>query len=293
MVSAKAIQALVISLFIVIVLVGLVFVLSRQLAPLLEEMERSTTARAPAVTTSTTSAPLVPATLTAMNQVLAATAAPVTVSTTPTPTTGSTVATVRMGIVNSDVINVRSYPDLAGEVVAQARQGDRLEILTTSIDGKWLQVCCPLGTNEGDRQSWVAAEFVTIQQEVTGAAGITQSNTVSATPVRLVGTPAAPPSTTDGAVTGTVNSSGVNLRSGPGTMYAVVGQAQEQSAVELTGRDAANLWWQICCPPGAPALSWVSAEFIDIVMPKEQVLPLVPVVTSVATPIASPATSAP
>jgi len=68
-----------------------------------------------------------------------------------------------VGLVNSAIVNVRSYPSLTGEVVGQAKEGDRLEILATSPDGQWLQVCCPLGTSEGNQPSWVAADFVTVQ----------------------------------------------------------------------------------------------------------------------------------
>lgn len=286
MVSTKAIQALVLALFMIIVFIGLFFLLNSQLAPLWEEMEGNRPASNATLSTTFTPAPLIPATLTAMNQVLAATVEPRVEATTPAPTSALPAATTRTGIVNSDMINVRSYPDLAGDIVAQAREGERLEILATSTDGKWLQVCCPLGTTEGNRQSWVAAEFVTIAQGA-NAAVITQSNTLSTTIVELVGTPAAPTRNADGVVTGTVNSSGVNLRSGPGTMYGIVGQAQEQTSVELTGRDITSLWWRICCPPGAPTESWISAEFVNVLISKEQALTLVPVVTTAATPVAT------
>lgn len=291
MVSPKAVQALVLFLFIVMVTVGLFFLLSRQLAPLVEEIGGNAAPQDNGLTTAFTPTPPLPATLTAMNQVLAATVVPVTVSTTPTPTVTSLVSAVRIGIVNSDVVNVRSYPDLAGDVIGEAKQGERLEILSTSIDGQWFQVCCPLGTSAGDRQSWVAAEFVTVQQAELEASGATLRTTTDVTPasaIKLVGTPANLPSVSSDGVMGTVNESMVNLRSGPGTVYALVGQVQEQSTVTLTGRDAANLWWRICCPPDAPAESWISAEFIDLAMPKTQALTLVPVVTASATP---PATS--
>lgn len=294
--SPKAVQALVLFLFIVMVTVGLFFLLSRQLAPLLEEIGRNAAPRENGLTTAFTPMPPLPATLTAMNQVLAATVVPLTVTTTPTPTVTSLGTAVRVGIVNSDVVNVRSYPDLAGDIIGQAKQGDRLEILTTSTDGQWLQVCCPLGINDDNRQSWVATEFVTVQQAGLAAPGVTLSSTTalpSAAAVSLVGTPATLPGVSGDAVMGTVNESMVNLRSGPGTLYALVGQVQEQSTVTLTGRDAANLWWRICCPPGAPAESWISAEFIDLTMPKAQALTLVPVVTAIATPPATSDGSAP
>lgn len=291
--SPKAVQALVLFLFIAMVTVGLFFLLSRQLAPLLEEISSSAAPTNNRITTAFTPTPPLPATLTAMNQVLAATVVPITVSTTPTPTVTSLISAVRIGIVNSDVVNVRSYPDLAGDVIGEAKQGERLEILSTSTDGQWHQVCCPLGTSVGDRQSWVAAEFVTIQQTVVSVTVVTPSNTAPAPPVQLVGTPAAPPGAAGDAVMGTVNGSWVNLRSGPGIIYAVVGQVQEQSAVQLTGRDMASTWWRICCPAGAPTESWISAEFVDIAITKEQVLTLVPVVTAAATPAATPSMDAP
>lgn len=278
--SPKTVQAVIVLFFIAVVTVSFFFLLRQQLAPLVDEIGGTTALRRTAASAATPTPPP-PATLTAMNLVLAATIAPLATSATPTataPILAPAATVVQIGIVNGDMVNVRSYPDLASDVVGQAQQGAQLEILATSSDGKWLQVCCPLGTRSGDRQSWIAAEFVTVQPAVTSVANAALSDPLPASAVKLVATPA--PDT----VAGTVNGSAVNLRSGPGTMYAVVGQAQEQSTVQLTGRDAASTWWRICCPPGAPAESWISAEFINITIPKSQALTLVPVVTTVATP---------
>jgi hypothetical protein len=68
-----------------------------------------------------------------------------------------------VGLVTSAVVNVRSHPSLTGAVVGQVKPGDRLELFGTSPDGQWLQVGCPLDTSAGNRQSWVAADFVMVQ----------------------------------------------------------------------------------------------------------------------------------
>jgi hypothetical protein len=38
-----------------------------------------------------------------------------------------------------------------------------------------------------------------------------------------------------------------NVRSGPGTNFAVIGQARRGAVFNLVGRNAADTWWVICC----------------------------------------------
>lgn len=162
MISPKVVQVLLLLLFVSVVSVSTFVLLRRQVASLLQDLDGATpapgrvttTASPQSITPTTTLPPLtfvqvatdqVPVTPTSRSPLLAP----------PTP--------AQMGLVNSPVVNVRSAPSLAGEVVGQLKQGDRLEILATSPDGQWLQVCCPLGTGQGIRPSWVAAELIEIQ----------------------------------------------------------------------------------------------------------------------------------
>lgn len=82
-------------------------------------------------------------------------------------------------------------------------------------------------------------------------------------------TPAQPPTDTPEPPTATpepkpvavVSGSGqVNLRSGPGTAYPVVGNAASGAELEIVGRNQAGDWWQVCCSGGQPA--WVVARLV-------------------------------
>lgn len=70
-----------------------------------------------------------------------------------------------------------------------------------------------------------------------------------------------------------VRSSTVNLRSGPGTDYSVIGRAGPGTQLPITGKNSANDWWQVCCVSGQEA--WVAAWVVDAFGPLGQV----PIVT--------------
>ncbi|MBX3014442.1 MAG: SH3 domain-containing protein [Caldilineaceae bacterium] len=279
MVQPRLVQVLILFVFIGSVVLGLFFLLRSQVASLLVDVGGGlpTTARRTALPTVPNATPT--ATLQPLTLALVATSVTSATVESAAPTLAASAATVRTGLVNSEAVNVRSYPDLVGEVVGQVQKGERLEILATSADEQWLQVCCPLGTNEGNRQSWIAASFIDLQPDATTT---TASNTTASNSQISASLPAGD------TVTGVISSSLVNLRDGPGTNYAVVGQASEQTTIQLTGRNEAGSWWRICCPPNAPSTSWISAELVTISLPQEEVLARVPVVAVPAPPVPTP-----
>ncbi len=54
----------------------------------------------------------------------------------------------------------------------------------------------------------------------------------------------------------------VNLRSGPGTDYSVLGMAKAGEEYVVQGRSADSRWVQVCCVAGAPA--WALAELVSL-----------------------------
>lgn len=73
---------------------------------------------------------------------------------TPEPTKGETI-----GVINADLLNIRSDPSTTGNIVGSATNGQRFTIVGRNQDGAWLQVA-----ENGRLLGWVAAEFVDIQQ---------------------------------------------------------------------------------------------------------------------------------
>ncbi len=58
----------------------------------------------------------------------------------------------------------------------------------------------------------------------------------------------------------TVTAALVNLRAGPGTGYGVIGQAGAGALLPVSGRSAANDWWQVRAENGE---AWVFAELVS------------------------------
>lgn len=63
-------------------------------------------------------------------------------------------------------------------------------------------------------------------------------------------------------IAGSVGDVTVNVRSGPGTTYAIVGKLGPGAQFDMVGRSASGDWLRICCPAGQNTESWVSAEFV-------------------------------
>lgn len=83
---------------------------------------------------------------------------------------------------------------------------------------------------------------------------------IAATPVPAVAWPdPTVPSASDQATAPLVTAAktDVNIRSGPGTNYGVIGLLRTGQSLEIVGRTADSAWWQVSTPQG---LGWVSAK---------------------------------
>ena len=271
----KVIRSLLLLLFLSIVTSGIFFLLSLQLTPLVNEIGHTISTTKGVMAEAAPLRPTPTSTMPLLTLDMVATADPTPIPPVSTPVATSsllpTPAPSHIGTVNSDVVNLRSYPSLAGEVVGQAKQGERFQIMAVSNDGLWVEVCCPLGSSEPTHQSWVSTEFMTLEPTAASTSPVVSSAALGDQPGGSMVVVAAQQDIPSG-VSGTVNGALVNLRSGPATRYPTVGQVNEQTKVMITGRNADGTWWQICCPPGVPQSSWISAEFIDLAVAKEQVL---------------------
>lgn len=61
---------------------------------------------------------------------------------------------------------------------------------------------------------------------------------------------------------GTVSTTLANVRSGPGTNYAIIGQVPQGTVLTLTGRNAAGDWFQVCCVRAVPG--WIYAPLVVV-----------------------------
>jgi uncharacterized protein YraI len=68
----------------------------------------------------------------------------------------------------------------------------------------------------------------------------------------------------------------VNIRSGPGTSYASLGQLNAGDKVQVASRDATGSWYQIIYPVALDGQAWVAAQFVKIPAGTQVPLPATP-----------------
>ncbi len=78
----------------------------------------------------------------------------------------------------------------------------------------------------------------------------------------------------------------LNIRSGPGVNYAILGLLRADQTAEITGRSYDGKWWQIKFSGAADGRGWVSASYVDT-----QNTANVPAVQPPAAPVPQPAPS--
>ena len=104
----------------------------------------------------------------------------------------------------------------------------------------------------------------------------------------IVDLPEPEPAVPTGVVTG---AQALNIRSGPGTNFPVVGVARNGDSGEIIGRSADGNWWVVSVPSAPGGMGWVSASFVTATGADE-----VPVIASPPpppTPTPMPATPTP
>lgn len=91
--------------------------------------------------------------------------------------------------------------------------------------------------------------------DTTTATTFTAMSTAIATSTPLPTIPTVP-----SAVQVEVISDVLNVRSGPGTQYKVIGKVSRPDSYQVVGRTANGAWWQICCVNGEAG--WVVSTFV-------------------------------
>ena len=142
-------------------------------------------------------------------------------------------------------LNVHRGPGTEFPVIGTATEGQRLRIAGKDSDGGWWQI-------EYDGQpGWVFGQQVTTAdaENVAVAADI----------------PEPPPPPTDPVVTIDRN---MNVRSGPGTFYSVLGTATPGEQFLITGKNTNGSWWRINYNDQS---GWVFVQLVTAAGPLEDV----------------------
>lgn len=161
--------------------------------------------------------------------------------------------------------------DASGALSGQVEPGARLVASKRSADGQWLYV-----TAENGVEGWAAAkslivfyrlelltEAVTITPATPTPVAASQPTTTTATLTAPVTT------TTDVAVTvaeptqaTVLASTRLNIRSGPGTTYEVIGKAEPGQQLTLVGA-AAQGWVEVQLPSALEQTGWVAEQYLS------------------------------
>lgn len=111
-------------------------------------------------------------------------------------------------------------------------------------------------------------------------------------------TDAQPTATTAAKAQLIVNDQAINVRSGPGTTYGLVGSAEANQTFDLIAKNQAGDWWQICCVNGQQG--WVFSQLARVenaeAVPVAANIPAPPVVeapTATPAPVAAAPTATP
>jgi uncharacterized protein YgiM (DUF1202 family) len=140
------------------------------------------------------------------------------------------VAQVGEVTVITDTLNVRSGPSTADPIIGRLTCGQRVQPNGKTADGSWWRI--PFGNGNG----FIFAQFAT--------QGGTCGNPAAAAPAAAAA-PVAAAATTGGGVSVRVTSATLNVRSGPGTNYSILGKLNQNQTVTANGKTADGQWLQI------------------------------------------------
>ena len=173
---------------------------------------------------------------------------------------------------------VRSGPGLNFPAYGVALAGDTGMVIGKSEDGQWWVVRInPQKVGMG--YGWVPVPL-TLASNVESVQTI--KNPIASTVI--------PPSSPAAGVPSATAVEYVNVRTGPGTNYPVLGVAQPGASAEVSGKSADSAWWQVKIPTqySSSGFGWISASFVIT-----QNTQNVPVVAAPPPPPAVPATPPP
>jgi uncharacterized protein YgiM (DUF1202 family) len=160
-------------------------------------------------------------------------------------------------VVNTGALNVRSGPGPQFSIITKVVGGTELPVLATNPSGTWNLVASPTGTG------WVDISFTIPRGDFRFTPVVDVGNlyvpVLVATPVVITGDVdeviPAPQLEPPGIV---VNTGRLNVRSGPGPQFTVLGSVPGGTVLDGLARTPDGAWYLVESPFGR---GWVDAEF--------------------------------
>ncbi len=150
-------------------------------------------------------------------------------------------------------VYIRTGPGTNYPAYGIAPAGSLGRILGVSQDSAWWVVRLD-PAKVGAGYGWVMAQYI--------SASNTQGVPVIASPTPAATVPPPPPPPAGAPVATAVDY--VNVRTGPGTSYPILGVASPGMSSEVTGKSSDGAWWQVKIPSqySSTGLGWVSASYV-------------------------------
>ena len=184
------------------------------------------------------------------------------VSPTPEPTAMSGPAPTRPQIVVRHAINAYYGPGNHHAKAGQTIAGQILDVIARNPEGTWWRACCVEG-----EAVWIEAALVEAQGPLSDVPVVTITPpmpTLTPTPFPPTPVPTPTPQKAYIVVDGTYN-----VRAGPGTNYARMGQVQAGQTLEIITKNPDGTWWQVCCVDGRQV--WIKADLVKAIGPTDRV----------------------
>ncbi|MCC6458561.1 MAG: PD40 domain-containing protein [Caldilineaceae bacterium] len=174
------------------------------------------------------------------------------------------------------------YDRPGGTETQQLPTGTAVTAWGRSTDGQWLVVTASSGAAGWLQVADVVVfniETLPVLDSATGLPSATGAQENSAptaaqpgptqSPVEEDATPQGAAPTDPNSITAsvTVTDSRLNIRSGPGTNFAIVDKADPGDSYEVSGRNAAATWIELVLPEVVEGYGWVSADFVTLNRP--------------------------
>ncbi len=161
----------------------------------------------------------------------------------------------RTGVIvlaNRDGVNVRTLPAIGAPVIGFVNAGYTAEAEARSGDRQWVRV--QLGPGQ---EGWIGLAVLTVLEGSIESLPVADPRTI---PYGGWEAPRAGLSEATSPITGRLAQSGLRVRSGPSTNYAILANAPRYSIMPIVGRTDDNRWVQVIFEG---TLGWAAAEFFE------------------------------
>ncbi len=189
------------------------------------------------------------------------------------PPVTPTAPTARLGTVNGDIVNVRTAPSTASEIVGTVTISQTVEISGKNTAADWWQIAAPFS-------GWVSAQFVDTSLSPGEIPTIAEPVIMPEAPALIAS------ETITDAIIGIVTGDLLNVRAKPSTASNIIGSAILSQTVQIIGKTDTGDWLEVCCLQNGDT-GWLYAEYVQV----DNLSAITATAKSETTPVATPPAS--